>query len=173
MFETLGLRSAENNWSYLQCNHHTQHFVVHKVKGYLPLKIVHFIMNLRTTKHAFYLSRHGQSEYNEVGRIGGDSGLTFHGKQYGMKLAEFAKNVICRDEQGNEIPGRLWTSTMRRTKETASYIEQNVLEIPDDTDPSRVYEWVQMKPRAWHHLDEIFAGVCDGKYTLTIVCTVV
>ena len=33
-------------------------------------------MNLRTTSHAFYLSRHGQSEYNDLGRIGGDSGLT-------------------------------------------------------------------------------------------------
>ena len=45
-----------------------------QVKGHLPLKIVQFIMSLRTTKHAFYLTRHGQSEYNEVGRIGGDSG---------------------------------------------------------------------------------------------------
>ena len=23
-------------------------------------------------------------------------------------------------------------------------------------------EWVQMRPRAWHHLDELFAGSCDG-----------
>ena len=23
-------------------------------------------------------------------------------------------------------------------------------------------EWIQMKPRAWHHLDELFAGACDG-----------
>lgn len=23
-------------------------------------------------------------------------------------------------------------------------------------------EWVQMRPRAWHHLDELFAGACDG-----------
>jgi hypothetical protein len=69
-FEPLGVNIAENRWSYFTCNHHTQHFVVNKIKGYLPLKIIHFIMNLRTTKHAFFLSRHGQSEYNEVGRIG-------------------------------------------------------------------------------------------------------
>ena len=24
------------------------------------------------------------------------------------------------------------------------------------------YEWVQLRPRAWHHLDELFAGSCDG-----------
>ena len=23
-------------------------------------------------------------------------------------------------------------------------------------------EWIQMKPRVWHHLDELFAGSCDG-----------
>jgi hypothetical protein len=42
--------------------------------GYLPMKIVHFIMNMRIEEKQFYLSRHGQSEYNVVGRIGGDSG---------------------------------------------------------------------------------------------------
>ena len=44
------------------------------VTGYLPMKIVNFIMNMRITDKRFYLSRHGQSEYNVVGRIGGDSG---------------------------------------------------------------------------------------------------
>ena len=25
------------------------------------------------------------------------------------------------------------------------------------------YEWVQMRPRAWHHLDELFAAAPDPK----------
>jgi hypothetical protein len=24
------------------------------------------------------------------------------------------------------------------------------------------YPWVQMKPRVWSNLDEIYAGACDG-----------
>ena len=24
------------------------------------------------------------------------------------------------------------------------------------------YEWVQLRPRSWFHLDELFAGACDG-----------
>lgn len=55
---------------------------MHNVRGYLPLKVVHFIMNMRTTFRPFFLTRHGQSEYNEVGRIGGDSGLSTHGVAY-------------------------------------------------------------------------------------------
>eukprot|EP00597_Dinobryon_sp_UTEXLB2267_P015822 CAMPEP_0170115900 /NCGR_PEP_ID=MMETSP0020_2-20130122/11851_1 /TAXON_ID=98059 /ORGANISM="Dinobryon sp., Strain UTEXLB2267" /LENGTH=558 /DNA_ID=CAMNT_0010343719 /DNA_START=58 /DNA_END=1734 /DNA_ORIENTATION=+ len=201
-FEPLdsGANSAvESKWSYIKCDHFIQHFVVHNIKGYLQQKVVHFIMNLRTTCHAFYLSRHGQSEYNDLGRIGGDSGLTQHGINYAKKLAEFVETNVVRDSNGNQVPARLWTSTMRRTKETAQFIQQNKIlingdefdmgsgshdnldhkNIPSDTSsinkstdsfdskasesqPVIKFEWTQMRPRAWHHLDELFAGQCDG-----------
>lgn len=67
---------VEQNWSFFKCDHSRNHFIVHKVRGYLPLKVIHFIMNLNTTPRQFFLSRHGQSEYNQVGRIGGDSGTS-------------------------------------------------------------------------------------------------
>lgn len=134
-------------------------------------------MNLRstTTSHAFYLSRHGQSEYNALGRIGGDSGLTSHGDAYARKLGEYVKEHILVDGNKN-VPARLWTSTMRRTKETAAYIPHYVIKIEnqekqdlnegesdkDSQNEVETIEWVQMKPRAWHHLDELFAGDCDG-----------
>lgn len=57
---------VEGKWSYFKCDHSKHHFVVHRVRGHVLLKVVHFIMNMRTTSHAFYLSRHGQSEYNEA-----------------------------------------------------------------------------------------------------------
>lgn len=155
--------NTEKKWTYLKCDHTMQHFVVNNAKGYLQQKVVNFIMNLRTTSHAFYLSRHGQSEYNNLGRIGGDSGLSEHGVKYAEKLAEFVEKKILHDESGNEVPARLWTSTMRRTKETTQFIQQRKIVIkPDPTDCSQDYEWVQMRPRAWHHLDELFAGACDG-----------
>jgi broad specificity phosphatase PhoE len=50
--------------------------------------------------------RHGQSEYNTVGRIGGDSGLTDHGINYAKKLAIFADEVMSKDEEGNTVPVR-------------------------------------------------------------------
>ena len=121
---------VENRWSYFKCNHSTHHFIVHRVRGFLPLKVVHFIMNLRTSSHAFYLTRHGQSEYNAIGRIGGDSGLSKHGVNYAKNLAEFVEENIKMkpkedsDKMGYEVPARLWTSTMRRTKETCQFITQ-------------------------------------------------
>ena len=154
---------GESKLSFLKCNHSKNDFVLHRVDGWLQLKIAHFLMNLRTEPHQFFLSRHGQSEYNAVGRIGGDSGLSAHGLAYAHKLAEFVEEKICHDDEtGRARPARLWTSTMRRTKETAQFIKQSKLAIRDDDDPTLEHEWVQMRPRAWHHLDELFAGACDG-----------
>ena len=153
-FETLDAGTChpvEGRWSYFKCDHNTHHFVVHRIRGYLPLKVVHFIMNLRTSSHAFYLTRHGQSEYNAIGRIGGDSGLSLHGVNYARKLAEFVEENITANRsvdkeksKGDEaeknmgdvlassdneilesVPARLWTSTMRRTRETCQFIAQN------------------------------------------------
>lgn len=164
-FETInatGRHEIESRWSYFKCDHSSEHFVLHHVRGYMQLKIVNFIMNLRTTPHVVYLSRHGQSEYNAVGRIGGDSGLSKHGHDYAVKLAEFVEQQITSNAEEEEVPARLWTSTLRRTKETAQFIKQNKIMIKDHTDPTLEHEWVQMRPRAWHHLDELFAGQCDG-----------
>merc|ERR1719240_896046 len=51
---------------------------------------------------------------------------------------------------------------MRRTKETTKYIKSYKFKRPDEHDPLLQHEWVQMRPRAWHHLDELFAGSFDG-----------
>ena len=52
-------------------------------------------MNLHTLPRTFYFTRHGQSEYNEVGKIGGDSGLSKSGMEYARRLAGHAKTNIC------------------------------------------------------------------------------
>ena len=50
--------TVESKWSYLKCDHSSRHFVVHRVSGYMPLKVVHFLMNLQTLQHTFYLTRY-------------------------------------------------------------------------------------------------------------------
>mmetsp|Transcript_31271 Transcript_31271/g.31808 ORF Transcript_31271/g.31808 Transcript_31271/m.31808 type:complete len:205 (-) Transcript_31271:218-832(-) len=70
----------------------------------------------------------------------------------------FAK--ITKDENGDPIASRLWTSSMKRTKETAQFIKRYKVIIRDEYGDD--YEWEQMKPHAWFHLDELFAGACDG-----------
>lgn len=142
-------------------------FEVFNVRGYLPLKIVHFIMNLHTMPRTFYFTRHGQSEYNLLGKIGGDSGLSQNGDEYARRLAKFAKENIGSQTvivDGKEVtekrPARLWTSTLLRTKETAKYIDHEEFEATwDNGDKSN---WVQFRANRRRNLDELYAGNCDG-----------
>ena len=48
----------ESHYSFFKCDHSRENFVTHHVRGFLPLKVVHFIMNMRTTTHAIFLSRY-------------------------------------------------------------------------------------------------------------------
>jgi len=148
--------------------YNSKKFVIHNVRGYLPLKVVHFIMNLHTLPRTFYLSRHGQSEYNLLGKIGGDSGLSKNGEEYARRLGKFAKDVIgtktITDDKGKETkvpaPARLWTSTLRRTKETAKYIKHDAIDCTWDNGDKN--KWVQCRPNELRNLDELYAGNCDG-----------
>ncbi|KAL7443319.1 hypothetical protein ACHAXM_008862 [Skeletonema potamos] len=145
-------------------------FIVHNTGGYLSQKVVHFVMNLHCHPRVFYLSRHGQSEYNLLGKIGGDSGLTDAGLEYARRLADFAsevvgKQVVKDEETGEEKkvprPARLWTSTLRRTKETAQFIKKEVI-TTHKWDNGEELEWIQFQGRTRRNLDELYAGVCDG-----------
>lgn len=142
---------------------------VNNIRGYLPLKVVHFIMNLHTQTRTFYLTRHGQSEYNLLGKIGGDSGLTTAGIEYARRLADFAKDHIgvkkvvdsgTGEEMMIQQPCRLWTSTLRRTKETTQFIDHE--KFKHKWDNGDMGEWVQFRQMARRNLDELYAGVCDG-----------
>jgi Histidine phosphatase superfamily (branch 1) len=131
-------REAGSRFRCTPNRHYVAPLSVNNIRGYLPLKVVHFVMNLHTLPRTFFLTRHGQSEYNLLGKIGGDSGLTAAGKEYARRLAEFAKDVIATEkvgvdpESGEDVtrprPARLWTSTLRRTQETAQFIEHDVRE---------------------------------------------
>jgi broad specificity phosphatase PhoE len=117
----------------------------------------------------FYLTRHGQSEYNLSGKIGGDSGLSKNGLEYAKRLAKYAKESIGSkeviDENGEKstVPqlARLWTSTLLRTKETAQFIEHETIE-GEELDNGEKVSWVNFRPNARRNLDELYAGVCDG-----------
>jgi hypothetical protein len=79
----------------------------------------------KPSPHSFttFLLRHGQSEYNVVGRIGGDSSLTYHGVQYARRLASYVEHELKRNQAGEPVPARLWTSTMKRTVQSCVTIE--------------------------------------------------
>uniref|UniRef100_A0A671QG84 6-phosphofructo-2-kinase/fructose-2,6-bisphosphatase-like n=1 Tax=Sinocyclocheilus anshuiensis TaxID=1608454 RepID=A0A671QG84_9TELE len=109
-------------------------YLVNCVQDHIQSRIVYYLMNIHVTPRSIYLSRHGESELNLLGRIGGDTGLSSQGQKYAKALAEFIRGQSIKDL-------KVWTSHMKRTIQTAE-----ALGVP--------YE-------QWKALNEIDAGVCE------------
>ena len=75
----------------------TTQVITNNMRGYLPMRIVQFLSNIHTKSHSIYISRHGQSEYNMLGKLGGNPPLTSYGNEYATRLARFAEDVICKE----------------------------------------------------------------------------
>ncbi|NXE71146.1 F26L bisphosphatase, partial [Calcarius ornatus] len=52
-----------------------------RVQGHVQSRTVYYLMNIHVTPRTIYLSRHGESQLNLRGRIGGDSALSPRGEQ--------------------------------------------------------------------------------------------
>lgn len=109
----------------------------HRIQGYLPARLVYYLMNLHVRPRSIWLTRHGESEFNQQDRIGGDPPLSTRGRAFAQSLADYvrAQRLIQQDL-------RVWCSTLRRTRETLEPLEYPFEE--------------------WRALDEIDAGVCDS-----------
>ncbi|CAH1446970.1 unnamed protein product [Lactuca virosa] len=111
---------------------------VNNISGYLPGRIVFFLVNTHLTPRPILLTRHGESRDNVRARIGGDTVLSGNGELYAKKLTNFVEKRL-----KNERAASIWTSTLQRTILTANQIAG--------------FPKIQ-----WRALDEINAGVCDG-----------
>ncbi|XP_015670429.1 6-phosphofructo-2-kinase/fructose-2,6-bisphosphatase 1 isoform X4 [Protobothrops mucrosquamatus] len=124
----------DSSLSYIKIFNVGSRYLVNRVQDHVQSRTVYYLMNIHVTPRSIYLSRHGESELNLRGRIGGDSGLSERGKQYASALANFIRSQYIRDL-------KVWTSHMKRTIQTAE-----ALHVP--------YE-------QWKALNEIDAGVCE------------
>ncbi|CAJ1449213.1 unnamed protein product [Effrenium voratum] len=239
---------SEDHTPFIHLMNYTHKMVVNKMmRSFVGSAVCHFLSNLHPFEHNIYLARHGESEFNVEGRLGGDSGLSRRGEEFARRLAEFVKYIVCGhasdlvcvtitaadvpqlkdrlvelkgglvafdnwenfgDSSGAEVlrlmqlkriqvgwgtdfrdapvtaedlerllqgakvatlvmvggdtsqpsgvPGRLWTSSLKRTIDTAQFIEHPKLVGPDGKD------FFQMRGRQFRNMDEVYAGEYDG-----------
>jgi len=112
---------------------------MNRVTGFLPSKLMFYLSNLRTATKQIYFVRHGQSEYNLRGLIGGDSPLTDRGRDFAQRLRQWVKTNIPDATENLSV----WSSTMTRAVQTAEDVPCN--------------QYIR-----WKVLDEIEAGTCDS-----------
>merc|ERR1719419_6512 len=94
--------------SYIKIIDVGRQFQVNHVADHIQSRIVYYLMNIHITPRSIYLCRHGESELNVQGCIGGDSGLTSRGKEFAKKLSQFIETQGISDL-------KVWTSQMKRT----------------------------------------------------------
>ena len=116
------LRGAhEADYSYIKLSDYGTKIVLNNIRGYMPGRIAQYLCNVcrnhwSRSQKRLHLSRHGQSEYNRQGWIGGDTILTEAGERYALALAQYADDFIKRHpDSGHPIPCRLRTSTLKVT----------------------------------------------------------
>ncbi|KFP46012.1 6-phosphofructo-2-kinase/fructose-2,6-bisphosphatase 2, partial [Cathartes aura] len=80
-YQPLDPDASDKDLSFIKVINVGQRFLVNRVQDYIQSKIVYYLMNIHVQPRTIYLCRHGESEYNLVGKIGGDSGLSPRGKQ--------------------------------------------------------------------------------------------
>lgn len=73
--------------SYIKIFNVGSRYLVNRVQDHIQSRIVYYLMNIHVTPRSIYLCRHGESELNLVGRIGGDSGLSERGAKVGGRAS--------------------------------------------------------------------------------------
>lgn len=108
-----------------------------------PMAHQQFTHSPTTIHRKIWLTRHGQSEYNRRGLLGGDSDISAAGECYAFALPSvlLSRQLLASNAEHN-CGVEIWTSTLKRTIQTARHL--------------------QLSQQRWSELDEIDAGVCDG-----------
>ncbi|KAI0928156.1 hypothetical protein AcW2_004260 [Taiwanofungus camphoratus] len=132
VYETI----TEPHLSYIRITNVGDQAAICRIHGYLQSRIAFYLMNLHLKPRSVFFSRHGESQFNVEGKIGGDSPLSERGVAYAEALPAHITNNI------GDAPLTVWTSTLQRTIQTAQLLPYNKL--------------------TWKSLDELDAGVCDG-----------
>lgn len=133
-YETLD-ETLDRDLSYIKIIDQGERYLVNRVQGHIESRVVYYLMNIHVLPRTIYLTRHGESDMNLSGRIGGDGDLSANGRKFAEALTKYVEN--------ENIPNlRVWTSLMKRTIQTSAGI-------------TAVKEH-------WKALNEIDAGVCEG-----------
>ncbi|KAL2847450.1 HbrB-domain-containing protein [Aspergillus pseudoustus] len=132
----------EKEFTYVKLINVGSTVIINQIKNYLSSRLVYYIQNLHIKPRSIWLSRHGESQYNLTGKIGGDSSISERGEAYAKALPGLLRK--------SGVPANtklvIWTSTLKRTIQTARHLAAETR-----------YEKLE-----WKALDELDSGVCDG-----------
>ncbi|KAF7170925.1 hypothetical protein CNMCM5623_003377 [Aspergillus felis] len=169
----LGEYEEKHNMAYIQMIDVGRKIVSHQTHGFLSSQVVYYLLNFNLSPRQIWITRHGESKDNQMGRIGGDSEISENGRRYAKALTRFIdyqrhlweqlqqqKNMLRHfpPRPGDSTPPNpsyiprdrprnfcVWSSMMRRSVQTVEGFNEDE------------YDVKQMKM-----LDELYAGEMEG-----------
>jgi 6-phosphofructo-2-kinase/fructose-2,6-biphosphatase 2/6-phosphofructo-2-kinase/fructose-2,6-biphosphatase 4 len=123
VYENLSLEVDGKDSSYIQIKNRNTEVVIHNVKGFVQSKVLSYLINLNPEDKPIYLTRHGESEHNLRGIIGGDSALSSVGCKYAKELYNFFNNED--SIKVYKCKGRcyIYASTLKRSYQTSQELK--------------------------------------------------
>ncbi|KAJ3020906.1 UNVERIFIED_CONTAM: hypothetical protein HDU68_009906 [Siphonaria sp. JEL0065] len=154
VYETISEDEEEAGISYIKIINVGKKVIAHNIHGYLPSQCVFYLMQIHIKERTLWLSRHGESTYNRVQRIGGDPPLTPMGTKYARAMNAFIQKQVVPEHLDEEVDQEeielrranlhIWTSTLQRALSSVEGFEDG--------------NWHVMHFKV---LGEIFAGICE------------
>ncbi|KAK1978982.1 6-phosphofructo-2-kinase [Colletotrichum cereale] len=170
----IGDYEEANDMQYIQMIDVGRKLIQHRLRGFLSGGISSYLTTFNLAPRQIWLTRHGQSVDNRLGKLGGDSELTPDGEEYGKALHTFVtqkrkewlieqKDKIAQSsfppkagdhtppypELNRELEEKnfcVWTSMLKRSVQTAK-----------DFDNDEDYD-----VKNWAMLNELNAGLFEG-----------
>lgn len=90
-YEPIGDWEEDNDIQYCKLVNVGKKVIAHNISGYLSGQCIFYLMNFNLAERQIFVTRHGESEDNITGRIGGDAPLSERGRKFSKALARFVK----------------------------------------------------------------------------------
>ncbi|KAF2716432.1 bifunctional 6-phosphofructo-2-kinase/fructose-2,6-bisphosphate 2-phosphatase [Polychaeton citri CBS 116435] len=160
----LGAYEEKHNMPYIQMIDVGRKVISHQIRGFLSAQANYYLLNFNLAPRQIWITRHGLSEDNVSGKIGGDSNLAEEGVEYAESLALFmnqkrlewdekqiedAKRTHFPPQPGDATPPNPYYSPTASSHSTASDEASNLSteEIPG-YEPKAFCVWTSMLKRS-------------------------
>jgi 6-phosphofructo-2-kinase len=145
VYQTISEEEEKLGLSYIKIIDVGAKVIAHHIKGYLPSQCVFYLMQMNIVNRTIWLSRHGESVYNVMGKIGGNPNLSPKGKEYAEALHRFMEEM---QQSHSKLPStsnvydsivdvsdpsrprlRILTSCLERAVETAQHFDPELYDV--------------------------------------------
>eukprot|EP00668_Euglena_longa_P018603 GGOE01023193.1.p2 GENE.GGOE01023193.1~~GGOE01023193.1.p2 ORF type:complete len:486 (+),score=160.71 GGOE01023193.1:30-1460(+) len=120
---------------------HNPRHTINGIKGYLPSRIVNWVLNARIGQlpNAIYFFPPPENEFSLQERLGGDPSLTQRGREEAKQLFKYMQTLHGKDDL------EIWTSGLLRSIQTGER-----------------FSCAGYMTKRWRALNEIHMGACEG-----------